>query len=205
MATIAHTSTLHLVSMDGETIGDAEMFNGLWTVEQYFRLTDQSNRHFEFTDGSIEVLPIPTRRHHVISRFLLRLLLAFLEPRGGTAFYSPLRVRVREGKFREPDLIVVLDEDDPRLQDTYFLGAYLVVEIVSPDNPERDIIVKRADYAEGLIPEYWIVNPIDEIVTVLRLEREEYAEHGVFQRGDAAISYLLEELAAWVSAIFDAR
>ena len=119
--------------------------------------------------------------------------------------FAALRLQIREGKFREPDLMLLLDANDPRRQNAYWLGADMVLEIVSEDDPERDTIVKRADYAEGRIPEYWIVNPIDETVTVLRLAGEEYAEHGVFRRGQEATSALLPDFRVPVSAISDAR
>lgn len=208
MTTAIHAPSapgLRLVAEDGETIGDAGILQGTWTEEQYLLITDSTNRLFEFTDGSIEVLPMPTTRHQAISKFLLFLLTAFLDPRGGTVFYSPLRLRTRKGKFREPDLIVMLDADDPRIQDSYWLGADLVLEIVSPDNPKRDTVTKRSDYEEVGIPEYWIVNPLDETITVLRLDGEEYQEHGVFRRGDMASSVLLEGFAVEVSAVLDAR
>jgi len=51
--------------------------------------------------------------------------------------YTPLRLQIRSGKFREPDLLVVRDAHDPRGQNAYWLGADRVVEIVSPDDPER--------------------------------------------------------------------
>jgi len=44
-----------------------------------------------------------------------------------------------------------------------------VVEIVSPDDPDRDLVEKVADYAEAGIPEYWIVNPNTATISVLRL------------------------------------
>ena len=87
----------------------------------------------------------------------------------------------------------------------YWLGADLVVEIVSSDNPERDTREKRADYAEAGIPEYWIVKPEDETIMVLRLEGEQYAEHGVFRRGDTATSALLAGFTLSVNDVFDAR
>ena len=49
---------------------------GAWSEEQYLWLTDHSNHLIEFTDGYIEVLPMPTRKHQAISRFLLLALLA---------------------------------------------------------------------------------------------------------------------------------
>ncbi len=80
-----------------------------------------------------------------------------------------------------------------------------MVEIISPDDPERDTKVKRSDYAEADIPEYWIINPDDETVTVLKLAGERYDEHGVFRRGETASSALLRAFVVDVNSIFDAR
>ena len=54
-----------------------------------------------------------------------------------------------------------------------------MAEVVSPDDPPRDPVVKRADYAEAAIPEYWIVDPRVETVTVLKLAGRDYTEHGL--------------------------
>ena len=178
---------------------------GLWTEAQYLKLTDQNNQLIEFTDGYLEGLPMPTKYHQAISRLLFLALLAFVERIGGDVFYAPLRIQVRPGKFREPDLLLVLDKDDPRAQDRFWLGADLVVEIVSEDNPERDTVEKVADYAEAHIPEYWIVNPLDTTITVLTLDGDAYVEHGVFQRDATATSLLLDSFAVSVDATFDVR
>lgn len=45
---------------------------------------------------------------------------------------------------------------------------------MSPDNPERDTQVKVVDYAEAGIAEYWIVNPLNETITVLTLSDQAY-------------------------------
>src|SRR5262245_36648544 len=177
---------------------------GLWTEEQYLKLTDQTNHLIEFADGVIEVLPMPTDKHQVILALLYELFLAVIRPLGGKVLFAPLRLQVREGKFREPDLLLVLDANDLRRQDAYWLGADLVVEIVSPDDPERDTKVKRADYAEAGIPEYWIVNPEGETITVLTLDDDSYREHGVFGRGSAATSVLLQGFVVDVDAVLDA-
>jgi Uma2 family endonuclease len=205
MAAAADTPTLRLVTSDGETIADSSTLQGLWTVEQYLRLTDHNTRLIEFADKRLEVLPVPTQRHQAIVKYLLLLLNAFLDIRGGTVFFAPLRLQIREGKFREPDLMAVRDANDPRLQNTYWLGADLVIEVVSEDDPQRDTVTKRFDYAEGAIPEYWIVNPLDETITVLKLEGQQYAEHGIFRRGDKATAALFEGLVVGVNEVFDTR
>ena len=183
---------------------DVRALQGLWTEAQYLKLTDQTNHLIEFTDGVIEVLPMPTRQHQKILAYLYRSLFAFMQTLGGIVLFAPLRVQVRPGKFREPDLIVLLDEQDPRNQDAFWLGADLVVEIVSPDNPKRDLEDKPVDYAEAGIPEYWIVNPIDETITVLTLAGETYATHGVFHRGEQATSVLLAGFALELDAVLAA-
>ena len=184
---------------------DLLMLQGLWTEEQYLKLTDQTNQLIEFTDGYLEGLSTPTRSHQVILAFLYELLVMIIRPGGGKVLFAPLRLQVRPDKYREPDLLVILDASDPRNQERFWLGADLVVEIVSADNPERDTVEKVADYAEAQIPEYWIVNPLDETITVRTLAGDAYATHGVFQRGDRADSPLLPGFTVPVDSVFDAQ
>ena len=96
---------------------------GLWTEQQYLRLTNYHRKLIEFTDGDIEVLPRPTRKHQAISRLLFLMLLTFVQQLGGTVFYAPLRLQIRTGKYREPDILLLRDVNDPRNQDAFWLGA----------------------------------------------------------------------------------
>jgi Uma2 family endonuclease len=205
MATGMRTPALKLVWEDDGLEIDLLPLQGLWTEEQYLRLTDQTNRFIEFTEGAVEVLPMPTRKHQAISRSLFLAFLAYIQPLGGTVFYAPLRVRVAPGRFREPDLVLLRDVNDSRNQDAFWLGADLVVEIVSPDHVERDTVVKRADYAIAGISEYWIVNPEETSITVLKLENSAYTSHGIFRRGGTATSALLPGFTVSVDAVCDAE
>ena len=177
---------------------------GPWSEDDYLRLTDCTNRLIEWTDGCIEVLPMPTDEHQSIAACLYKRLDAFALEHGGKVLFAPLRLRIRKGAFREPDLLLIRDAGDTRRQNRFWLGADLTVEIVSPDDPQRDLVDKRRDYAEAGIPEYWIVDPRTETVTVLALRGAAYVEHGVFTRGTQADSVLLDGLTVDVSAVFDA-
>lgn len=206
MAIDARQANLRLIwEEDDDLVVSLNPLQGHWTAEQYLLMTDQTNRLLEYTDGYIEVLPMPTQEHQDISQFLFLALLAFLQRIGGKVYYAPLRVRVRARKFREPDLLLVRDATDPRRQNRYWLGADLVVEVVSVDNPERDTKVKRKDYAQAGIPEYWIVNPLTATITVLVLAGATYVEHGVFRRGEQAVSKLLDGFSVSVDEVFDAK
>jgi Uma2 family endonuclease len=204
MAIDTRDTELRLVrERDGLSVSFSPL-QGMWTEEQYLALTDLTRHLIEFTDGTIEVLPMPTDKHQAIIALLYELLTAFLRPRGGRALFAPLRLQVRPGKQREPDILLVRDAGDPRRQNRFWLGADLVVEVVSPDDPERDTVEKVADYAEAGVPEYWIVNPEAETITVLSLQGEAYATHGIFRRGDQAASALLAGFTVDVSAALDA-
>jgi Uma2 family endonuclease len=118
--------------------------------------------------------------------------------------FAPLRLRIRARKYREPDLIALLSANDPRRQDRFWLGADLALEVVSEKKAERDLVDKRLDYAEARVPEYWIVNPLTETITVFRLQDDAYLEAGVYQRRVSAASVLLSGFSVAVSEVFDA-
>ena len=177
---------------------------GCWSDDDYLWLTDHTRRLVEFTDGYLEILPIPTRGHQRMLAFLYSAFQAFLRPAGGEALFAPLRLRVRPGKFREPDLLLVRDAHDVRSGDRFWTGADAAVEVVSPDHPERDLVDKRGDYAEAAIPEYWIVDPGAETITVLGLGEGGYVEHSVYGRGDRASSPILPGFTMAVGGVFDA-
>ncbi len=198
-STTARTSQAELDAL----LCDSMPPQGCWGDEHYLWLTDRTRRLVEFTDGTVELLPMPTVEHQAILQFLNRLFDAHLAPLGGFVLFAGLRVRIRDGKFREPDLAALRSRSDPRNEPRYWIGADVVAEVVSADDPARDLVAKRADYAEAGIPEYWIVDPRVETVTVLTLAGGAYVEHGVFHRGDTAASVLLDGFAVDVTALFD--
>lgn len=177
---------------------------GQWGEQDYLWLTNHTNHLVELVDGHIEELPMPTEKHQALSAYLFFAFHALMQRLGGKVFYAPLRLRLRSGNFREPDLILLRSADDPRRQNDYWRGADLALEVVSPDDPKRDHVDKRADYAQAGIPEYWIVDPQAETITVLHLDGAHYAEHGVFGRGTTASSVLFADFSVSVDTVLDA-
>lgn len=177
---------------------------GSWTEEEYLSLTDHTTRLVEFTDGFLELLPMPSDYHQAIVQFLLYAFDGFLKPLGGKVRIVPLRLRIGKGRFREPDLLLLVSAKDRRRQDRYWTGADLVVEVVSPDKPERDLVSKRQDYAAAGVAEYWIVNPASETILVLVLNKKRYRRLGSFAPGSDARSSLLQGFEVSVDQVFDA-
>jgi Uma2 family endonuclease len=83
-------------------------------------------------------------------------------------------------------------------------GAALVME-VSPGsgNRERDLVLKRKEYAQAGVEEYWIIDPDESVVTVLTLKGRKYAVHGEFDKGAIATSVALDSFEVSVNELFD--
>jgi len=180
---------------------------GHWSDIEYLQITDGTNRLVELTDGRLEVLEMPTSSHQRIVLFLLAQLQAYVMPkRLGEVLCAPLRIRMHEGKFREPDLVFMLDEHRNRIGEEYWEGADLVMEVVSsdPESRRRDLELKPLDYAQCQIPEYWIVDPQEKQITVLVLEGPSYRTAGVYEEGATAESAFLSGFTVSVSDAFAA-
>lgn len=172
---------------------------GRWREFDYLWLTDRCNRLVEFADGCLEELPLPTDLHQSILLYLFRKLDERVRSVGGVALVGPMRLKIHDSRFREPDLLLLQDAHDSRRQNRYWLGADLVAEVVSPDDPERDYVLKRQDYATANIPEYWIVDPQRNEITILSLDNDQYIEHGTYGLDEYASSAILAGFAVPVS------
>ena len=116
-------------------------------------------------------------------------------------------MRLWPGKFREPDVLFMHAEHADRMTDEYWEGADLVMEVVSPGDEDRrrDLKTKREEYAQAGIPEYWIVDPELEQITVLTLDGQTYVVHGEFKRGEQATSKLLPGFGVDVTSALTAK
>jgi len=174
---------------------------GHWSEEEYLAL--DTNHLIEFSHGQLEVLPMPTESHQLLVIALFELLKDFVRSRRlGIVLLSPMRIELWPGKFREPDILFMHKEHNDRRSDRFWRGADLVMEVVSPDDPRRDLETKRREYAQAGIPEYWIVDPVQRSVTVLTLDGQTYALHGEFAQSEFATSVLLEGFSVDVQALF---
>ncbi len=177
---------------------------GNWTEAEYLALN--TNRLVELSEGYLEVLAVPTIFHQLIAQFLFGALQAYLAGRPtGMVLLAPLPVRLWPGQMREPDLVYIT----PRRIRTVRgqpEGADLVMEVVSPgsENRERDLEIKRQEYARAGIAEYWIVDHEEMRITVLTLDGQTYRVHGEFGPGARATSVLLPGFTAAVDDVFAA-
>jgi Uma2 family endonuclease len=174
---------------------------GQWSEEDYLEL--DTNHLIEYSHGFIEVLEMPTEFHQDLVFMLAQLLARFVKARNlGKVLLAPLRVKVGLNKYREPDVVFMLKEHSQRRNDKYWDGADLVMEVLSPDDRNRDLVKKRREYAWAGIPEYWLIDPEYRTITVLSLSEQHYVVHGEFTLGEQATSRLLEGFTVDLTALF---
>jgi Uma2 family endonuclease len=178
---------------------------GEWTEDEYLAL--ETNRLVEFSNGVLEFLPMPSVGHQWLLGFLFTLFADWTRKHDRPMpLMAPVPVWVRRGTYREPDLL--LPNAAKGVEDRRVERPDVVLEIVSADDQsqKRDYVIKRAEYAQARIPEYWIVDPETETITVFTLPTRgaKYKLHGEFKPGQTARSKLLDGFAVNVAACFAA-
>lgn len=139
-----------------------------WNRARWETLPADGNR-YEIIDGILYVATTPSTFHQWISRQIARVLFQQVDDIGaGVTFYGPLAVFLSGCEPVQPDLIVIRTADLGVVQGSGIEGVpALLVEILSPFNPQHDTQLKRAAYARARVPEYWIVRPATCDVLVL--------------------------------------
>lgn len=125
-----------------------------------FLKTDFGSQRVEWVDGGLSFMGTVSREHSLLVKFLLRILADFIEINGlGELFFEPFNMRLPLAG-RNPDLLFVARDHLDRIQHNFVAGpADLVVEVVSPDDPDRDRVEKFREYEQGGVREYWILDP----------------------------------------------
>ncbi len=174
---------------------------GEWREGDYFSLP--GNRMVELLDGYLEILPLPSLLHQFLARLMFLQLHEFVERSHlGIVMTAPTRVRVGDHRYREPDILFVSAANSDRRQAQFWETVNLVVEIISPDDPDRDLIDKRSDYASAGIGEYWIIDPRDDSIQVLCLRNGEYRDVVRSVSPDHAVSEILPGFSVDVYKLF---
>ncbi|NJR62217.1 MAG: Uma2 family endonuclease [Cyanobacteria bacterium CRU_2_1] len=167
------------------------------TFEQYLAYDDGTDNRYELEDGALILMNPPIGLHALIIRFLSNSLEAEISRL--TLSWATLQVfgvRTAPRRARLPDLCVVpleIVREYLNVSAVIESGALLAIEIVSPDSVKRDYRFKRAEYASFGIPEYWIVDPAAQKVTLLLLVEGLY-EETIYQGDDPIKSQIFPEL-----------
>ncbi|MDA0267650.1 MAG: Uma2 family endonuclease [Cyanobacteria bacterium] len=181
-----------------------------FTLEEYLAYDDGSDRHYELVNGDLVPMGLGTGRNGAIIKRLERILddeIARLQQpwitvAGTVGLQSP---RGEAGDtVRIPDVMVLTLAQWEALQDREAVvrlnesPPLLVAEVVSESTKSTDYRAKRVEYSVLDIPEYWIADPLKEVVTVCTLlegwyEVAEYLAGGAIKSPRFSNLKLLDE------------
>jgi len=145
----------------------------LVSYQEWLELDLGDETRAELIDGRVYMISAPSIRHQVVSGNMYFQLRSFLRGKKCRVFYSPIAVRLNDDTEVQPDLMVVCDSK--KLAGRGCRGAPdLVVEILSPSTANHDRYTKFMLYLKSGVPEYWIVDPESNTISVHRLSDAGY-------------------------------
>ena len=137
--------------------------------ETDFYAREGEDSPWELIDGRLVMSPA-SNRHEDLFRFLLTLLSAYLDERGGALVRgSRYPMRLDPSWSPEPDLLVIREMHKDRLGAQRLEGpADFVIEIASEGDPSFDLREKLPRYREAGIEEIWLIDPFARSLRVDR-------------------------------------
>ena len=174
------------------------------TLTEYRDTEEMEGGVCELINGEFYQMPPATVEHQLIIDYLVGMINAFvrsLQPIPGLAF-TTIGLALSDRYAPTPDIVYLRTQNLHLIRRGMVEGVPdLVVETLSSDR-NRDLVMKRAIYAEAGIPEYWLVDPVNDTITVLELSGAEYAERAVLSRGDTLTTATIPGFEVELNRIF---
>jgi len=172
------------------------------TYDDLRKIPPDRNR-YELIEGELFVSAALNTEHQRKTGNLFAELRHFVREHAlGEVFIAPYDVVLHPGTVVEPDVLFVSKARPSIIKPDCIEGAPdLVVEVVSDSSRTIDRFAKRDHYAEFGVPEYWLLDPLESRLEVLRLEAGKYRWVGSFGKGDTLESPTFPGLQIPVSSL----
>ena len=172
------------------------------TYDDLRQIPPDRNR-YELIEGELFVSAPPNTEHQRKTLSLAAQLWFFVREHDlGEVFVAPCDVVLDPPTALEPDIVFVSKARRSIIKPGCIEGAPdLVVEVLSDSSRMMDRFVKRDRYAEFGVPEYWLLDPFEPRIEVLRLEGRKSRLVGSFGPGDTLESPTFPGLRLAVSSL----
>ena len=149
---------------------------GLRMTERQFVEWCPSGIRAEWADGEVLLSPPANAEHDRLDVWFIALLALLIERDDLGVIHRDVWVRLAPQRRRRiPDLMFIAKRRRHIIKQTVIEGPPdLVIEIVSPDSQSRDRRTKFLEYEAAGVREYWIVDPLSQMVEVYALRRRRY-------------------------------
>ncbi|AIA30414.1 MAG: Uma2 family endonuclease [Nitrospirae bacterium] len=179
-----------------------------WTYKDYLGLPEEGPLRYEVIDGELYMTPAPNIRHQEVLGTLYRLIGNFIASAGssmGKIFPAPCDVVLSADPLQvvQPDLVFVSNARVSIVTERNIQGVPdLVVEILSEGTMIRDRKEKFRVYERFGVPEYWIVDQMDDSVSVYRLTQGKYPDPLILRKDEILEFPLLPGFSIRLSDVF---
>ena len=177
------------------------------TLKEFLTYDDGTNTRYELVDGVLAEMSLGTGKHGRAIYRLAKHLETAAEYLGADWLAIPGLVGIetdvpgKNDHVRIPDITVLPESQWDAIGNrpgsaTIFQdepAPIVVVEVLSPSTKSIDLKEKRAEYVKRGISEYWIVDPVKELVQVGTLTDRAY-RFVTFKDEEAIVSSIFPEL-----------
>ena len=144
------------------------------TIEDIYALPE--GQRAELIDGQLYSMAPPKRIHQKLINRLSQTITNYIDSKHGSCEVYPAPFAVfldtDNKNYVEPDISIICDKD--KLDEYGCNGAPdWVIEIASPSTERMDYGIKLFKYRSAGVREYWIINPVNQIVNVFDFESNE--------------------------------
>ncbi|MEH1852800.1 MAG: Uma2 family endonuclease [Nostoc sp.] len=175
------------------------------TLEEYINFDDGTDKRYELEDEVLVEMPPGTGKHESIITLLLVRFFLEIQKMGLPLQPRPNGTEVLTNKqLRRPDVCVITNEQAKSIETTSAIlktAPPLLVEVVSPESIDRDYNQKTSEYAAMGVVEYWIVDPLENKITVCLLNQSSYKQT-VFIEDQRIVSQTFPELTLTAQQVF---
>jgi Uma2 family endonuclease len=165
------------------------------TTDEYYQLPEYAEHDLiQLIDGEVIIGMPPIPRHQAIVIEIIFFLKTYSQEKKGQVYTAPIDVYLDEHNSFEPDVLYLTPETNCKVEEKRLVGAPdLVVEVLSPSTAKYDRDEKQRTYERHGVREYWIVDPVHELVEVRVWQEGVFDYQGAYGIEDSFQSKTLAE------------
>jgi Uma2 family endonuclease len=174
-----------------------------WNYADLERMPDDGPR-YELYDGELSEVPTPIPRHQRVAHKIANVLEEYERAAGGLVLISPIDVVLDDHNVVQPDVVFFTPArvGSIDMRKAIRIPPDLAIEVLSPSTSATDRGKKSRLLARFGVPEYWIVDPVDNRIERHVLQQGSYVLDGIASQADTMTSRALPGLQFSTARVF---
>ncbi len=173
-----------------------------YTSMDYWNLPEGSRA--ELIDGQLYDMAPPDFMHQKLVSVLHYTIFDYIKTKKGTCEVIPspfaINLNADDKTWVEPDISVICDNNKINSRGCEEPPDW-IIEIVSPSSTKTDYIIKLFQYRSAGVREYWIINPMKQVVQTYYFGPDE--DSNLFSFQDTIPVHISPDLAICISELLE--